>query len=111
MENTAVYQVFNKKMGVKGVLKKLFFFLLGLFEGLDHNNLGDALDQFETLVNDPSAPEEPAAVISDACRKVHGCLTVIHGDLDLPARHTGQSLERSSGSLTFSSILYVYVSV
>ena len=76
----------------------LFFLLLRFLEGLDKDNLGDALDELETFVDDAPAPEEPAAVVVDPCGKRDGCLVAVKGDLHVPAGiEADKSLELLEG--------------
>ena len=61
--------------------KKLFFLLFRLLEGLNKDYLRNALDELEAFVDDPPAPEQPAAVIVDAGGEGDGCFFAVHRDL------------------------------
>jgi len=80
--NSVVHARFHR---AKKLRKKLFFLLLRLPERLNENNLRDAVDHLEALVDDPPAPEEPAAVVVDAGGERDGRLPVLQCDLHVPA--------------------------
>jgi len=60
-------KIHERKIQIKSEKSSsLLFLLLRLPERLDHNNLAKTVNQLEPLVDDPPAPEQPAAVIDDA---------------------------------------------
>ena len=77
--------VHNRKTGKKRGLFVLLFLRLRLFEGLDKDDLGDALDHLESFVDDAPAPEQPSAVIDDARREDEGCFPVVKRHLHIAA--------------------------